>query len=111
MAVTDQAPSSVGVRNVVGGAHAAGVAFGPDVLVADFIQWVQTEKVQTQITMQATTLPAFCFQSWRQRRAWAKRALCTCGQIGRLLLIRHHKAGSDIEWQARELHHSKRQTP
>lgn len=49
MAVTDQAPSSVGVRNVVGGAHAAGVAFGPDVLVADFIQWVQTEKVQTQM--------------------------------------------------------------
>lgn len=40
MAVTDQAPDSVGVRDVVGGRPAAGVSLGSGQL-SDFIQWIQ----------------------------------------------------------------------
>jgi hypothetical protein len=44
MAVSDQSPASVGVRNVQGGAQAAGVLMGTDISVSDFIQWIQGYK-------------------------------------------------------------------
>lgn len=41
MADSDQAPGSVGVRNVVNGRNVAGIYLGADETVSDFVQWAE----------------------------------------------------------------------
>ncbi len=67
MAITNQTPGSVGVRNVSGGAQAGGVFFdnaaAPNPVVSDFIQWTQGVQAVTLFDVDAFSRTHFIGRS------------------------------------------------